>query len=53
MTPAKLAKFIASLRSLAAEVDNVGIQEVDIEDGELAWMLNTAAQLLEQKQCSV
>lgn len=47
---AKLIKFIKSLRRLAKEVDEQGILNVEIEDGELAYMLNHAADLLENKK---
>ena len=44
------AKFIKSLRRLAKEVDDKGLDSIDIEDGELAYMLNHAADLLENKE---
>ena len=47
---AKLIKFIKSLRRLAKEVDDKGLDSIDIEDGELAYMLNHAADLLENKE---
>lgn len=48
----KRVRFIELLRRLAKEVDDVGIHEVDIEDGELAWILNHAADQLEKQPCS-
>ncbi|MBK8467643.1 MAG: hypothetical protein IPL32_17655 [Chloracidobacterium sp.] len=48
--PDKLTKFIKSLRRLAKEVDDNGLDSINIEDGELAYMLNYAANLLENKK---
>ena len=43
-------KLIAALRRLSRDVKNEGLHAIDIEDGELAHMLDKAADLLENKE---
>ena len=47
MKASKKIKFVAMLQIIALEIEDKGLGGIDIEDGEMAYILRKAARLIE------
>ncbi len=48
MKASKKIKFVAMLQIIALEIEDKGMGSIDIEDGEMAYILRKAARLIEE-----